>query len=164
MPLWALGDHNDYALVNSLITEYAPALRQSGTPFMSDLDMGAAVALLSRMPSNFITMMMKSMSLSDRFTCALVCKAWAEKAAAATHSIILRNRVQDLSCLQRWLEKHGRQVEILQLHDCRDSAVLTALPCLQVHYLLPRGRGAVLASIARCGVILQQLPSSHLSH
>jgi len=87
-------------------------------------------------PSNFITMMLQSMSLSDRLKCALVCKAWAREAAAATRSIILRHRVQDLSCLQRWLEKHGGQVEVLQLHECSDTAVLTALPCPQLHNLL----------------------------
>jgi len=81
-------------------------------------------------------MMIQSMSLSGRFTCALVCKAWAEEAAAATRSIILRDRIQDLSCLQRWLEKHGGQVEVLQLYWCCDSAVLTALPCPQLQDLL----------------------------
>jgi len=91
---------------------------------------------LSRVPSNVITMMLQSMSLSDRFTCALVCKAWADEAIAATRSIILRDRVQDFSCLQRWLDQHGGQVEVLQLHGCADSAVLTALPCLQLQDLL----------------------------
>jgi len=110
--------------------------------FMSDLNMDAAPRPLdlSRVPSNFITMMLESMSLSERFTCALVCKAWAEEAAAATRSIILRDRIQDLSCLQRWLESHGDQVEVLQLHNCRDPAKLTALPCQQLQDLLLSGR------------------------
>jgi len=108
---------------------------------MSDLDMDAAPCPLdlSRVPSNFITMLLQSMSLSDRLKCALVCKAWADEAAAATHSIILRDSVQDLSCLQSWLEKHGGQVEVLQLHDCSDSAMLTALPCPQLQDLLAGG-------------------------
>jgi len=91
---------------------------------------------LSRVPSNFITMMLQSMSLSDRFTCALVCKAWAQEAAAVTRSIILRDRIQGLSCLQTWLEKHGGQVEVLQLHECPYPAALTALPCPQLQDLL----------------------------
>jgi len=91
---------------------------------------------LSCLPSNFINMMLQSKSLSDRFSCALVCKAWAQEAAAATRSIILRDRIQDLSCLQRWLEKHGDQVEVLQLPQCDHSAQLTALPCPQLQELL----------------------------
>jgi len=94
---------------------------------------------LSRVPANFITMMLQSMSLSDRFSCALVCKAWAQEAAAATRSIILRDRVQDLSCLQRWLEKYGHQLAALQLHVYPGSAVLTALPCPQLQDLLLSG-------------------------
>jgi len=84
-------------------------------------------------------MMLQSMSLSDRLKCALVCKAWAQEATAATRSIILRDRIQDLSYLQRWLEKHGDQVEVLQLHNCRFRDVLTALPCPQLQDLLLRG-------------------------
>jgi len=46
--------------------------------------------------------------------------------------------------LQRWLEKHGDQVEALQLHECCDSAMLTALPCPQLHdFLLRSGRYGV---------------------
>jgi len=97
-----------------------------------------------RLPANITTMIFQSMSLRDRFTCALVCKAWAQEAAAATH-LVLRD-VQDLSCLQSWLEKHGEHVQVLQLHQCPDSAVLTdqcpdsavltALPCPQLKDLL----------------------------
>jgi len=81
------------------------------------------------------------MSLTDRFTCALVCKAWAEAATAATHSIILKERVFDFSCLQRWLEKHGNQLKVLQLHQCRGitfirGTALAALPCEQLQDLL----------------------------
>jgi len=40
---------------------------------MSDLDMDAAAPLdLLHLPANFITMLLQSMSLRDRFTCALV--------------------------------------------------------------------------------------------
>jgi len=92
------------------------------------------------LPPNVINMTLQRMSLSERFTCALVCKAWAQEAAAATHSIILRHEVQDLSCLQRWLAKDGAQVEVLQLHACRGAAVLTALPCPQLQDLLLGGR------------------------
>jgi len=43
--------------------------------------------------------------------------------------------VEDLSCLQRWLEKHGDRIKVLQLHQCLDTA-LTALPCPQLQDLL----------------------------
>jgi len=90
---------------------------------------------LSRAPSNVILLVLQNMSLRDRFTCALVCKAWAEAATTATRSIILRRWMLDPSCLQRWLEKHGGQVETLQLHEC-GHAVLTALPCPKLQDLL----------------------------
>jgi len=44
---------------------------------------------LSSAPFDVITKLLESMSHRDRFTCALVCKAWAEAATAATHSIVL---------------------------------------------------------------------------
>jgi len=68
------------------------------------------------------------MPLRERLNCALVCKAWAKAAVAATHSIILEHKVQDLSSLQHWLEKHGDMLEVLQLH-AGYKAALTALPC-----------------------------------
>jgi len=117
---------------------------------MSDLNLDAADQPLdlSRVPLDFIAMLFQRMSLSDRFRCALVCKAWAQEAAAATtRSIILRDRIQDLSCLQRWLQKYGGQVEVLQLHDCHDPAVLTALPCPQLQDLLLRGRVSLDGSV-----------------
>jgi len=94
---------------------------------------------LPHMPLNVITMILQSMSPSDLFACALVCKAWAEAATAAATRIILRHRIQDLGCLQRWLENHGRQVEVLQLHECSHPAVLTALPCPQLQNLILLG-------------------------
>jgi len=106
-------------------------------PSSGNLDMDAGAPPMD-VPLNVLTTILNSMSLTDRFTCALVCKAWAEAAAAAARSIILRDRMQDLSCLQRWLEKHGGQVEVFQLHQRRDAA-LTALPCPQLQDLLLRG-------------------------
>jgi len=82
-----------------------------------------------------------SMSLRERFNCALVCKAWGEAATAATRSIILQywlhpTGMQDLSSLQQWLEKHGNRLEVLQLHAC-DRTALTALPsCAKLQDLL----------------------------
>jgi len=102
------------------------------------MDAAAHCLDLSRVPPNIILVALQSMSLSDRFNCALVCKAWAEAATAATRSIILRHRVQDLSCLQAWLEEHGSQIEVLQLHEC-GGAALTALPCPQLRDLLLQG-------------------------
>jgi len=94
---------------------------------------------LSVAPSDVIIRLLESMSLSDRFTCALVCKSWAEAATAATHSIIiLRGEVQDLSCFEAWLEKHGSHLEVLQLHEC-DREALAALPCSQLQDLLMHG-------------------------
>jgi len=74
-------------------------------------------------------MILGSMPLRDRFICALVCKAWAEAATAATNSILLRgHRLQHLDRLQTWLEKHGNMLQVLHLH-AGNSAALTALPC-----------------------------------
>jgi len=80
-------------------------------------------------------MMLQTMDLPERFTCALVCKAWAEAATVATHSITLKCRVQDLSCLQLWLEKNGKQLKGLQLYQ-GDGSELKALPCVQLKELL----------------------------
>jgi len=82
---------------------------------------------LSHAGPDIISMVLGSLPLRERFTCALVCKAWAKEATAATHTII-KHRLQDLSGLQHWLEKHGNGLEVLQLHACRNAA-LTALPC-----------------------------------
>jgi len=97
---------------------------------------------LSRATVDVMTLVMKHMSLSDRFTCALVCKTWAEAATAATHSIILEHRLRDFACLQRWIQKHGSQLEVLQLHDC-DGAALSALPCAKLQDLLLHGTAAI---------------------
>jgi len=105
---------------------------------MSDMDALPPLDL-PHVPSIVIKMMLQGMSLKDRFTCALVCKAWAAEATAATSSIILSHEMYNVSCLQRWLEKHGDQVEVLQLRDCRYLAVLTALPCPKLRDLLLRG-------------------------
>jgi len=95
---------------------------------------------LSHAGPDIITIVLGSLPLRDRFTCALVCKTWAEAATAATYSIILeQNGMQDLSSLQHWLEKHGNMLEVLQLHECYEGydAVLTALPCCaKLQYLL----------------------------
>jgi len=106
--------------------------------FINDLDMDAAATPpldLAHASVDIITVVLQSMSLTERFTCALVCQAWAKAATAATSSIILRHREQkDLSCLQRWLEKHGKQLKVLKLFECR--AALTALPCPQLKDLM----------------------------
>jgi len=103
---------------------------------------------LSHAAPDIITRVLGSMPLRDRFICALVGKAWSEAAAAATHSIILKpNRVQDLSGLQHWLEKHGNQVTVLQLQA---TAHLTALPCCaKLQDLLLHGSCGQGVSMAR---------------
>jgi len=45
--------------------------------------------------------------------------------------------VQDLTQLQQWLDKHGRQVGTLQLRDC--TSTLARLPCAQLQDLLLYG-------------------------
>jgi len=103
------------------------------------MDAAAHYLDLARVPPNIILVVLQSMSLIDRFTCALVCKAWAEAAAAATHSIVLRHTMFKLNSLQCWMEKHGGQIEVLQLHNCHGAAALTALPCVQLQDLLLTG-------------------------
>jgi len=93
-------------------------------------------------------MVLGSVSLRDRCICALVCKAWAEAATAATHSIILKHEMQDVSGLQTWLEKHGNGVEVLQLHACYRAA-LTGRPfCAKLQDLLLHGTCGEFVSIA----------------
>jgi len=83
---------------------------------------------LSHVAPDIISSVFGSLPLRERCICTLVCRAWSEAAPAATHSIILEHRMQDLSSLQHWLEKHGERIEVLQLHaGCK--AALTALPC-----------------------------------
>jgi len=94
--------------------------------------------IFRKRPWNVMAMVLERLCYKSRFTCALVCKAWAEAATAATRSIILKHRVQDLTCLQHWLEKHGKQLEVLQLHECYPVA-LSALPCAQLQDLLLHG-------------------------
>jgi len=93
---------------------------------------------LSHVPLAFITMVLQRLSLKDRFTCGLVCKAWAEAATVATCSIILERQVEDDSNLLLWLRKYGNRLEVLQL-QLWDGAVLTALPCAQLQDLLLEG-------------------------
>jgi len=142
--MWARHASRNLIPHNYKLTYHNILLFQYDSPAPSDLNMDADAGYsldLSRVPSNFIALMLQSMSLSDRFTSALVCKAWAQEAAAANRSITLRfnHSVKDYSCFQRWLEKHGDQVEVLQLHECRRHAVLTALPCPQLQDLLLKG-------------------------
>jgi len=95
-----------------------------------------------------ITKFLGSLPLRERLNCALVCKPWAEAATAATRIIILKHRVQDLSSLQIWLEKHGNRLEVFQLRaGCK--APLDALPCCpKLQDLLLRGFGGDSVSIA----------------
>jgi len=86
---------------------------------------GGAPALdVSHAPLDVVKTLLQNMSYRDRFTCTLVCKAWAEAAAATTRSINLKHKVQDLSSLELWLDKHGSSLEGLQLHSCNTEAVL----------------------------------------
>jgi len=96
---------------------------------------GGPLLDLSHAGPDIMTSVLSRLPLRERFICALVCKAWAEAAAAATRSIILKHKMQDLSGLQHWLEQHGSHLEVLQLHEC-DGAALTALPCPQLQDLL----------------------------
>jgi len=104
---------------------------------------------LSHAAPDIIVLVLGSMPLRDRCNCALVCKAWAEAATAATHSIVLEHRTQDLRGLQAWLSKHGSRLEVLQLHaGC--PAALTALPCCaKLQDLLLHGLRCQNVSIAR---------------
>jgi len=93
---------------------------------------------LSDAPQDVITVLLGSMELEQRFTCALVCSDWAKAAAATTHSIV-KHRVRDLTGLQQWLEKNGSQIETMQLHaDCLSD--MDRLPCSQLRDLLLHGQ------------------------
>jgi len=106
---------------------------------------------LSHAGPDIITAILGSLPLRDRFICALVCKAWAEAATAATHKIILKHMVQHLSGLQHWLEKHGDQLEVLQLHYCYTAAPMSLPCCGKLQGLLLHGcstKSIIMASRA----------------
>jgi len=136
---------------------------------MDTFNMDTLLLDLPVAPFDVITRILESMSLSDRFTCALVCQSWAKAATAATRSIIIRHRLQDLSSLQCWLKEHGSHLEVLQLHDC-DGATLTALPCPQLRDLLLHGPyekygHLTMDSEVWCGIAAaEKLTSVSLSH
>jgi len=106
-------------------------------PFMTDtMDTTDLDPIIDVMQTpSIIALWLQNMTNKERFTCSLVCTAWAEAAAAATHSIILEHRIQDLSSLQHWLEKHGDAIEVFQIQGCNTAAALTALPCPQLQNL-----------------------------
>jgi len=105
---------------------------------------------LSHAGHDIITVVLRRLPLEDRFICSLVCKAWAEAATAATCIILrVRRRVPDVSCLQTWLEKHGKHVKVLQLHAGYGAAQLTAVPCFaKLQDLLLQGTYGHFFSIA----------------
>jgi len=82
-------------------------------------------------------MLLGVMGLKQRSTCALVCSDWAKAAAATTHSIV-KHGLQDLTSLQQWLDKNGRQIETMQLLVWREAG-MSALPCTQLQDLLLHG-------------------------
>jgi len=105
------------------------------------------------MPSNVITMLIHSMSLSDRVKCALVCKGSGSNRGntqphTGAHSIILRDKVQDLSSLQAWFEKHGGQVRCC---SCMSAMVNladgTALSTGHVHRTVDRQKTSIAARL-----------------
>jgi len=104
-----------------------------------DMDAATASLDLSLAPLDIITVVMQTMCDKDRLTCALVCRAWAKAAAAATTVIrVLQPSLQTFNCVQQWLEKHGQHLVILHLYGC-GGAALTALPCAQLQDLVLDG-------------------------
>jgi len=107
------------------------------------------MARLSHATPDILSLVLGSLPLRERLNCALVCKAWAEAAVAATHSIILKHRMQDFCGLQHWLVKHGDRLEVLQLHAGYNTA-LTALPCCaKLQDLLLHGCGQCISIPSR---------------
>jgi len=89
---------------------------------------------LSSAPQDVILAVLATMELGDRFTCALVCRAWAKAAAAATRAVsILGGR--DIRGLQQWLEKYGSQLQVFSLNKRQGPLQLTRLPCAQLQHL-----------------------------
>lgn len=95
------------------------------------LDVAMCALKLSSAPQDVITAVLATMGLKQRFTCALVCRAWAR--AAATRTLDLRRR-EDVLGLQQWLEKYGNQLTFLCLCT-RRQGTLTTLPCAQLQDL-----------------------------
>jgi len=109
---------------------------------IADLHMDAAAPPLDvpYVPIELIPAILQSMSPSDRLSCALVCKAWAEAVTRLRYSIFVKQRLQesDFTGLKEWLAKHGGKIQVLQLHECYGA--LTALPCAQLQNLLLCGQ------------------------
>jgi len=97
------------------------------------MDAAMCALNLHSAPQDVITAVLATMGLKQRFTCALVCRAWAKAAAAATRALDLHEE-EDIRGLQQWLEKYGNQLEFLRLCTRRQGN-LTTLPCAQLHDL-----------------------------
>jgi hypothetical protein len=52
--------------------------------------------------------------------------------------IVLKDKTHDMTSLQLWIQRHGHQIEYLQLHGCYVS-ILSGLRCAQLHSLLLHG-------------------------
>jgi len=90
-------------------------------------------------------MIMNSLTVKERFSCALVSKAWAKAippAAAAATVRIVKHGLYDLKGLQQYLHRSGSRVLALQLHGCSGS--FTGLPCTKLQELI---KGSITAKI-----------------
>lgn len=105
------------------------------------------------LPTAALVVIFKPLPQAQRHACALVCKSWAEAAAAASDSIIV-GTCRNTASLQLWLERNGRPLQKLHVHAA--DAHLTALPCPHLKDLLlptaPDTTGLAAATAA-----LQQL-------
>lgn len=114
-----------------------------GAPSSNDLIANCCSLALemdfSHAPVDVTNAIFRSLANKDRCTCALVCTSWADAATAATCSIV-KQKTRDLTSLQLWMERHGDQLEDLQLHGCYGSS-LSALPCAHLPNLALHGSG-----------------------
>jgi len=91
---------------------------------------------LSEAPFDVVRLLIETMDLQQRFTCALVCSEWANAVAAVATPAIVKHAMRTFTRLQEWLDKNGSQVDTLQLQG---SGVIARLPCAQLQNLLLHG-------------------------
>lgn len=97
----------------------------------------AAARTWSALPCEIMQRIMQHVPLRQRLgfgsCCSLVCRSWAEAAAAATDSIVL-DHCTAADSLQLWLHNHGSKLTKLHLHAANGE--LTELPCPRLKDLL----------------------------
>ena len=110
---------------------------------------------ISQLPSALLAMVLQHVPLQQRLShCALVCKAWAAAATAASTHFVHEISEDRLPSLLPWLRQHGTQLLRLDL-SCKGLHPYGNGPLLQ----LPMGRLPKLQQLSLSGFDLLLSPS-----